>query len=322
MLKYDFSFLSSDNKTNIHAIVCYPKNGKFCRIFQMIHGMLEYIERYLPFFEYLTSNGFLVVGYDHLGHGQSINTKEDLGYFGEPNPNKLVINDIHKLRIITQGKYPNLPYFIGGHSMGSYFLREYISLIGYGLSGAIIIGTGYESFFKVLMGLNFCRILSCSKGSRHRSKLVKKLSLESGPYKKYDLTKTDNNNSWITSDPEMAKLYNEDKKMDFNFTLNGYIGLIQATEYSCEFSNILKIRKDLPILLISGDCDPVGNNGKGVKKVYDMLKSAGILDLKIKLFEKGRHEILNEVNRKEVYEYIKAWLDEKSYHLVNIKYFS
>ena len=96
------------------------------------------------------------------------------------------------------------------------------------------------------------------------------------------MTKTDNNNSWITSDPEMAKLYNEDKKMDFNFTLNGYIGLIQATEYSCEFSNILKI----------------------------------------KLFEKGRHEILNEVNRKEVYEYIKAWLDEKSYHLVNIKNFS
>ena len=159
--------------------MCYPKNGKFSRIFQMIHGMLEYIERHLPFFEYLTSNGFLVVGHDHLGHGQSINTKEDLGYFGEPDPNKLLINDIHKLRIITQEKYSNLPYFIGGHSMDSYLLREYISINGNGLSGAIIIGTGYESFFKVLMGLNFCKFLSFFKGSHHRSKLVNKLCLES-----------------------------------------------------------------------------------------------------------------------------------------------
>ena len=312
MIKNDFYFLSSNNKTNIHAIICYPKNGKFSRIFQMIHGMQEYIERYLPFFEYLTSNGFVVVGHDHLGHGQSINTKEDLGYFGEPNPNELLINDIHKLRLIAQKKYQNMPYFIGGHSMGSYLLRHYISLHGNGLSGAIIIGTGYESPFKILMGLNFCKIMSFFKGSHHRSQLIKKLCLESGPYKKYDMTKKDINNSWITSDPEMAKLYNEDKKMDFNFTINGYIGLIQTTKYSCDFHNIEKIRKDLPILLISGECDPVGNNGKGVKKVYELMKSAGILDLKIKLFEKGRHEILNEVNRKEVYEYIKTWLDEKT----------
>ena len=312
MIKNDFFFLSSNNSTNIHAIICYQKNGKFSRIFQMIHGMLEYIERYLPFFEYLTLNGFLVVGHDHLGHGQSINTKEDLGYFGEPNPNELLINDIHKLRLIIQKKYPNMPYFIGGHSMGSYLLRQYISLNGKGLSGAIIIGTGYEFPLKILMGLNFCKIISYFKGSHHRSKLIKKLCLESGPYKKYDMTKTDINNSWITSDPEMAKLYNEDKKMDFNFTINGYIGLIEATRYSCDFHNIEKIRKDLPILLVSGDCDPVGNNGKGVKKVYEIMKSAGILDLKIKLFENDRHEILNEINRKEVYKYIKTWLDEKT----------
>ena len=312
MIKKDFTFLSSDNKTNIHAIVCYPQNGQFNRILQMIHGMLEYIDRYLPFFEYLTTKGFIVVGHDHLGHGQSINSKEDLGYFGEPNPNELVIQDIHSLRIITQRKYPNLPYFMAGHSMGSYFLREYISLINDRIAGAIIIGTGYESPLKGQMGINLCEMISCCRGMRYRSKLVKKLSLESGPYKKYDLTKTDINNSWITSDPEMAKQYNEDKKMDFDFTLNGYIGLIQATIFSCESSNIIKINKNLSILLISGDNDPVGENGKGVKKVYDIMKKAGILDVTIKLFENDRHEILNEVNRNEVYEYIGNWLDEKT----------
>ena len=312
MIKKDFTFLSSDNKTNIHAIVCYPQNGQFNRILQMIHGMLEYIDRYLPFFEYLTTKGFIVVGHDHVGHGQSINSKEDLGYFGEPNPNELVIQDIHSLRIITQRKYPNLPYFMAGHSMGSYFLREYISLINDRISGAIIIGTGYESPLKGQMGINLCEMISCCRGMRYRSKLVKKLSLESGPYKKYDLTKTDINNSWITSDPEMAKQYNEDKKMDFDFTLNGYIGLIQATIFSCESSNIIKINKNLSILLISGDNDPVGENGKGVKKVYDIMKKAGILDVTIKLFENDRHEILNEVNRNEVYEYIGYWLDERT----------
>ena len=117
----------------------------------------------------------------------------------------------------------------------------------------------------------------------------------------------------IIVDPKMAKIYNEDKKMDFNFTLNGYIGLISATKFSCDFSNIEKIKKDLPILLVSGDNDPVGNNGKGVKKVYDLMKSAGILDLNIKLFENDRHEILNEVNRVQVYEYIKTWLYEKTH---------
>jgi alpha-beta hydrolase superfamily lysophospholipase len=311
MIKSEFTFLSSDNKTNIYYIICYPKDGKFNKIFQMVHGMLEYIERYLPFFEYLTSNGFLVVGHDHLGHGKSINTKEDLGYFGEPNPNDLLIKDIHKLRLIIQEKYSNFPYFIGGHSMGSYLLRQYISIFGEGLKGAIILGTGYEYPVKTLMGLNFCKIMSYFKGAHHRSNLVKKLCLESGPFIEYDMTKTDIYNSWITSDPEMAKLYNEDKKMDFNFTLNAYIGLIEATKYSCNYSNIKKIRKNLPILLISGDCDPVGNNGKGVKKVYELMKSAGILDVSIKLFENDRHEILNEVNRNEVYKYVKNWLSER-----------
>lgn len=312
MIKNDFTFLSSDNKTNIHSIICFPKDGKFTRIFQMIHGMLEYIERYLPFFEYLTSQGFLVVGHDHLGHGQSINTEEDLGYFGEPNPDELLINDIHILRLIIKEEYPNLPYFIGGHSMGSYLLRKYLILNGEGLSGAIIMGTGYEPSFKISMGLNFCKCIAYFKGSRYRSNIVKKLCLESGPYKKFDMTKTDENNSWITSDPKMAKIYNEDKKMDFNFTLNGYIGLVEATRFSCDFSNIKKIKKDLPILLISGDNDPVENNGKGVKKVYEMMKNAGVSDLKIKLFENDRHEILNEVNREEVYDYIKTWLNEKT----------
>ena len=310
MIKKDFTFLSSNQTTNIHAIECIPENGQYTRVIQLVHGMLEYIERYLPFCEYLTSKGFIVVGHDHLGHGQSVNTHEDLGYFGEPDPNQLLIQDIHSLRNITMQKYPNLPYFMCGHSMGSYLLREYLYLSSDGLSGAIIMGTGTISGCTSFMGLKFCKILSCCKGQRHRSSFVKKIVFESGPYKHFNLQ--DENRSWITSDPEQARLYNDDQKMKFDFTLNGYMGLIEATKISNDSSSAEKINKDLPLLFVSGSNDPVGDNGAGVRKAYDLMVKVGVKDVSIKLFEGDRHEILNEKNREEVFEYIGNWLDEKN----------
>ena len=139
MKKEDFSFLSSDKKTQIHAIKVYPKDKKITRILQIIHGMTEYIEKYLDFMEYLSSYGFLVVGHDQLGHGASYTKSEDQGYFGEPDPNLNLIEDIHKLKKITEEKYPNLPYFILGHSMGSFLLRQYITIYTDNLAGVLLI---------------------------------------------------------------------------------------------------------------------------------------------------------------------------------------
>lgn len=312
MIKNESTFLSSDKKTNIHVITCLPKDGKYTRIFQMIHGMFEYIERYLPFFEYLTKKGYIIVGHDHLGHGQSINSKEDLGYFGEPNPNDLLIQDIHTVRLKTLEKFKNIPYFMCGHSMGSYLLIEYASLYGEELGGIILLGSGYASPCKSLSGIIFCKVMSCFKGTHHRSKLGKKISMEMGPFKKYDMNRVDLYNSWITRDPEVVKVYNEDKKVEFDFTLNGYLGLMQAIQYSCNPSNIAKIKKDLPILFVSGKCDPVGDNGEGVKKLYEIMKMVGSLDVTMKLYEEDRHEVLNELNKDEVYEYVSSWLEQKS----------
>ena len=313
MIKNEFTFLSSDQKTNIHAITCLPKDNKFTRVFQIIHGMCEYIERYLAFIEYLTTKGFVVVGHDQLGHGQSINSEEDLGYVGEPDPNDLLIKDIHILRTITQKKYPELPYFICGHSMGSYLLRQYICSYSKGLAGIIILGTGYMSPCETLMSLGFLNFLACFKGMRHRSKLTKKISFELGPYKKYDHENKDINNSWISRDPEIVKQYYADKKCQFDFTINGFFGLVTAIRYSCNPSNVAKINKDIPILFVSGDKDPVGNNGEGVKKAYEIMKLIGSVDVTLKLYEGSRHEVLNELNRDEVYEYILNWVNEKTH---------
>ena len=311
MIKEQFSFLSSNGKTNIHCIICWPKDGKYIGIIQIIHGMYEYIERYLPFMEYLATKGFITVGHDHLGHGESINSKEDLGYFGEPNPVDLLVRDIHALRIGTQKTYKNIPYFMCGHSFGSYLLRDYIILYSEGLAGAILIGTGYIDPCTSLISVNVCKFISCFKGSHHRSRLVKKLSMERGPYRKYDMTKTDLYNSWISRDPEIVKKYNSDEKCNFEFTLNGFIGVAESIDYCCNPTNVARIRKYLPILFVSGDCDPVGNNGEGVKKSYEIMKTVGIWDVTMKLYENMRHEVLNELNRNEVYEYIYSWLKEK-----------
>ena len=312
MIKNDITFLSSNKKTNIHAIICQPKNGQFTRIIQIIHGLCEYIERYLPFIEYLETKGFIVVGHDHLGHGQSIKSPDDLGYFGEPNPSDLLIQDIHSLRKIIVKKYPKLPYFMCGHSMGSYLLRQYICTYSKGLAGIIILGTGYMSPCESLLALGFINVLSCFKGIKHKSNLTKKISFELGPYSKYDHQKKDLNNSWISRDPEIVKKYYEDKNCQFDFTLNGYYGLVQSIRYSCDPSNVAKIKKDIPILFVSGDCDPVGNNGEGVRKSYEIMKLIGSVDVSMKLFIGCRHEVLNELNKDEVYEYILNWINEKT----------
>ena len=136
--------------------------------------------------------------------------------------------------------------------------------------------------------------------------------METGPYRKYDMKRIDLNNSWISRDPEIVRIYNQDKKVDFQFTLNGFLCILQTIQYSCNPSNVAKIKKDLPILFVSGDSDPVGDNGEGVKKSYEMMKMVGSTDVTMKLYKDYRHEVLNELNKEQVYEYIESWMEEKS----------
>ena len=129
--------------------------------------------------------------------------------------------------------------------------------------------------------------------------------------KKDDSKKEDLTNNWLTRDLEKAKILLTDKKSNFRFTLNGYYGLFSSIQKSCDPSNLVKIKKDLPILFLSGDCDPVGDNGRGVKKIFDLVKNVGTLDVTMKLFEKDRHELLMEIDKDDVYEYIKVWIEKK-----------
>lgn len=303
----NFSFLSKDGKTQIHAVRWLPDSGEYKAVLQITHGMIEYIERYTPFAEYMASQGYLVVGHDHLGHGESVTTKEDWGYFAE-HPSDTVVEDMHTLRRMVEQENPGKPYFMLGHSMGSYMLRKYLALHGEGLVGAIIMGTGYIPDNQVKFAMWVTSVVAKFHGWKYHSSLIRKLTFGK-PYKRYDLTGVDVHNSWLSKDPEIVKEYYSNPKCTFTFSLNAYMGLFEAVYFDNQPENIEKVPKSLPLFLVAGEDDPVGNLGEGVKYVYQKYQDAGIEDVTCKLYKNDRHEILNETDKEQVYHDIASWLN-------------
>lgn len=306
MTKREFGYLSRDRVTKIHSIEWIP-DGEIVGILQMCHGMVEYIDRYDEFAAYLAGKGFYVVGHDHLGHGKSVRSQEDYGHFDEAKGNQYVVGDIHILRLRTMKKYPDIPYFMLGHSMGSFLVRQYLTMYGQGLAGAIIMGTGYQPLPVLLAGQFLCRILAALKGWRHRSPLVDGLCL--GVYRRH-FKSGGGAGDWTTSDPQMWEKYTQDPLCHFRFTLAGYYQMLEGMKALARSDSMKRLPKDLPVFFVAGEDDPVGAFGKGVRKVYEKYKAAGMENVDLKLYRDDRHEILNETDRDKVYEDLYLWLRE------------
>lgn len=304
MKKQTFGFLSADGRTQIHAVRWEPEQGNILGILQISHGMIEYVERYEAFANFLTDRGFLVVGNDHLGHGESVVSQELWGYFAPENGSDLVVEDLHQLRVGIQAEFPNVPYFMLGHSMGSFLLRKYLSKYGKGLCGAVIMGTGTQSSATVQMGKIICRVVALFHGWEYRSKFVDK-QVFAGNNKKFA---NEDSGSWLTKDKEIADAYARDPRCSFQFTLNGFYNLFDTIHYINKPEHIDAIPKNLPLFMVSGEDDPVGNYGAGVKKACEAYREAGITEVAMKLYPTDRHEILNELDRDKVYEDIYKWM--------------
>ena len=305
MVKEVFYYNSADNLTKIHAIEWIPEN-KVKGILQIAHGMLEHIDRYDDFANFMASNGIVVAGNDHLGHGSSVLSEEDRGFFSEGDGNKTVIEDIRKLSEILKEEYSGLPFFILGHSMGSFLLRQYISIYD-DLDGALIVGTGYQPYALIKSGELICKAMAAFKGWRYRSKFVNQLAI-GGNNKHFEPAKT--KSDWLTRDEEIVDAYIKDKRIDFIFTLNAFYYMFKGMLYLYDKNYINKVPKDLPIILLSGYQDPVGNFGKDVKKLYNTCKDT-MTDVTINLYNDDRHEILNELDKENIYEDILNWIFDK-----------
>lgn len=304
-MKDEFYFPSKDGNTEIHTIEWKPE-GNVRAVLQISHGMVEYIGRYEEFAEYLCSKGFYVVGNDHLGHGKSVQSKSEYGYFHAKYGNACVLGDMHTLRQRIARKYPDVPYFMLGHSMGSALLRQYIQLYGNGLSGVIVMGTMAEQKKELLkLGMHLCRILALLKGWHYRSRLVDRMV--NGPFcRKFKPART--RADWITSDPDKLDQYVSDPLCSFTFTVNAYYHMFAGILQMQKKESIYMIPKTLPIFMVSGSDDPVGKFGKGVRKIYEKYKAAGIKDVTLQLYAGDRHEILNETDRKQVCQDIYDWM--------------
>ena len=193
--------------------------------------------------------------------------------------------------------------------MGSYILRRYLASQGEGLTGAIVMGTGQVPDLATTAGLALIRKEAKKYGWRYRSEKLEALTF-GGDYKKFDLTGEDPSRSWLSKNEESVRKYYQDPFCTFKFTLNGYFMLLSTVKFDNQKKNVDAIPKDLPILLVSGEDDPVGNMGKGVKRVYQAFVKAGIRDVSCNLFPGDRHEILNETDRAEVYAYLVDWLQK------------
>lgn len=305
-MRNEFYYPSGDGRTQIHGMEWLPE-GRIKGVLQICHGMVEYIERYDEFAGYMASHGYYVVGHDHLGHGKSIVSEEDYGYFPENGGNGFVIGDIHKLRQMTMKKYPDVPYYMLGHSMGSFLLRQYLTMYGEGLAGAVIMGTGYQPQPVLLGGQMVCRLISGLKGWRFRSVLVNNMAF--GSYnKRFEPSET--KKDWITSDEEHRRRYVADPLCSFVFTVGAYYQMFEGMKVLNRKKSMEQIPKELPVFFVAGADDPVGNFGKNVRKIYEKYKAAGIRKVDLKLYPGDRHEILNETDRDVVYDDICAWLEK------------
>lgn len=299
-------YFTSSVKENVHAKIWKDDNiKKYKGIVQLVHGMQEYIERYDEFASLLADSGYIVVGHDHLGHGDTARETDDLGYFAKKDGWDRLVEDVHILQNKVSKEYPELPYVIFGHSMGSLVVRTYLTKYKDDLAGVILSGTSGQKS-GLLSGQILTKLIMLFKGDRYRSKLLEYLITGSFNKKfKPNRTKAD----WTTRDEEVVDKYQKDPKCGFNFTTNGYLNLLQGSYYLSKQKNINKTL-NVPILLISGDKDPVGGMGKGVIRVMNMLEKAGLDKVSIRLFKDARHELLNEINKDEVCYVILSWLNK------------
>lgn len=295
---------STDGKNQLNVYIWEPQE-KPIAILQISHGMCEHLNRYDDFAKFMNENNILVVGNDHLGHGKTAKDDNDLGYFG-PGKSKTVVDDLFEVTKYTKENYgKDIPYFLFGHSMGSFMARRYIMTYGSELTGAIISGTGSQPGVVLAGGKMVAGLIGAVKGERYRSPLLKSMAF--GAYnKKIDNPRTVSD--WLSKDEKIVDIYENDKFCKYDFTVDGYKTLFDSISFIQKPENIKKIPVDLPIFFISGTDDPVGNYGKGVEQVYDAYEAAGVKDIEIVLYHDGRHEMLNEIEREGVYEDVDTWI--------------
>jgi alpha-beta hydrolase superfamily lysophospholipase len=305
MIEKTFEF---EGKQDVQIFVrkWMPETGEIKGILQISHGMQEHSGRYTEFGEFLTKQGYIVYINDHRGHGKTAKKPEDIGILAEKDGWNLVVDDLHKLSKIIKEAYPNSPLFLFGHSFGSFTARTYITRFKDILSGVIISGTNGKSGALVALGKSIASFQGFVKGKTAKTKLLTGMSFK-GFNDSFKPTKTPFD--WLSKDNARNQNYWDDPLCGVMFSNRFFYDMFSMICYVNSKVAKNNVPTDLPMYIFSGEMDPVGEFGKEVKLVYNNYKELGVKDINLKLYEGGRHEMLNETNRQEVFEDIFNWLE-------------
>lgn len=297
-------YLISNGAGRLHCCRWLPADRPKA-VVQIVHGIAEHIGRYDDFANFLTEYGYAVVAEDHMGHGGSIEGGTP-GYFHHGW--MAAVADVKSLRDKIADDYPGIPYYMLGHSMGSFLLRTYLYTYPDTIEGAIISGTGWEPLPKVKAGKFVCDLEAKRKGEMQTSTLISNLMF--GAYNNaFKPNRT--SHDWLTSVDSVVDAYLADDKCGFEATIGLARDMMSGILMNESPENLSKMDKELPVMFVSGAKDPVGNMSKGVLACIDAFKRSGMRHITIKLYPEGRHEMLNEANRDEVYHDILKWLQER-----------
>ena len=304
-MRTDFYF-KSHGEGMIHGCRWTPE-GEVKAVVQILHGIAEFVERYEEFAQHLNSLGILVVAEDHMGHGKSMETGTQ-GYFA--GGWEAAVDDSYRLLKNTRAEFPDVPYVLFGHSMGSFMARTI--LIRYpnsGIRAAVICGTGWMPEPVLAAGQTAAKLVCKAIGDRNPSEQMQKLIF--GSYNaRIEHPKT--SFDWLSRDMKKVCEYVGDAKCGFTASCGLLRDMVGGMAFSQKKKNLEKMDRSLPVLFVAGGDDPVGNYGEGVRQAGRAFEKVGMQDVTVRLFPLARHEILNEINREEIYKFVSDWIRKKA----------
>ncbi len=299
------SEIYSTNQTHtLHHNFYYPKSEVKATLL-IVHGMSEHSGRYAEFAEYLTTQGIVVLTYDHLGHGKTVKSAEEFGFFDKKYPMQALLKDTVMMADMLKSKYPNVPHFIMGHSMGSIIVRNVLKYHSHDFAGAILMGTAdkdmlVEFLLPVFKLLNRVAPYKASSFGANTMNTVLNSKLKNNRIK--------SKFAWISANEENIKEYENDPLCAFDFTNNGYFGLLSLIKQGVNTPFYHNIAIDFPMMIISGKDDPVGNMSKGIDNLVNELTNHGFSNIQKTLYPNMRHELLGELDKKVVFNDISQWI--------------
>ena len=304
-MRTDFWF-DSCGAGKIHCCKWTPE-GEPKAVLQIVHGIAEFIERYDEFARYLNDQGFVVVAEDHMGHGKSINGDGIQGYFHGGWFN--AVADTYQLLTQTKAEYPDVPYILFGHSMGSFMARTILCKYpDSGIAAAVICGSAWQPAFDLPALIKVIELINKKAGEKAPSEKLNQMIF--GAYNnKVEHRRT--THDWLTRDNDIVDAYIAHPLCGFVPSGGLLRDMMVGIHYIEQPDNLANMRKDLPVFYIAGGDDPVGSYGKGIHQAVAAFQKAGMQDVSVKIYPLCRHEILNEINRAEVFAYVVEWIRSK-----------